>query len=95
MKSDIAAVWLFESSSAPGKVYQTLLYVDGTTSCECPGWKFKRATVRTCKHVRFVALGQADAHAKSFKRYSETMPATATRTRPEPVRGTGRKFNFD
>lgn len=98
MKADLAAVYLFESSTSQGKSYQTLLYVDGTTSCDCPGWRFKRAAVRTCKHVRLVEMGQADKHAKECKVYKPlaAQPARVVATRTlEPVRGNGRKFNFD
>jgi len=88
----ILTVWSFASGSSPGKVYQTLLYVDGSTTCDCPGWTFKRKQTangdRTCKHVRFVDMGTADMHAQARKDYkTKNQPKTAERP-------TGRKFDF-
>jgi len=42
----------FQSSSS-SKVYTTRLVLDsGLTSCNCPGWCFKRAgKPRSCKHT--------------------------------------------
>ena len=43
-------------SSSSDKVYETRLYADGTTSCNCPGWTFKRGDKpRSCKHTKAVA----------------------------------------
>lgn len=49
------------ASSSGGKLYQTLLYDDGTTSCDCPGWtrRVQPDGSRTCKHTRSVANGTA------------------------------------
>lgn len=78
MKPTILKVWTFTSESSPGKVYQTLLYDDQTTSCDCPAWKFRRKTTaagaRTCKHVRFVDMGSADQHAESAVDYASARP---------------------
>lgn len=71
----IVAVWCFTSASAAGKVYQTLLYCDGSASCDCPGWTYKgritAAGKRTCKHTRLVYAGQADAAAVSRTNYTD------------------------
>jgi hypothetical protein len=32
-------------------IYTATLWVDGTTSCNCPGWRFPRKGGRTCKHA--------------------------------------------
>lgn len=81
----ILTVWEFPSGSTKGKVYQTLLYVDGSTSCDCPGWVFKRKGTqdgaRTCKHTRFVDMGTADTHATGRKDYGNR------RTAPERPAG--------
>ena len=50
-------VWEFESSSS-SKTYQTILYTDGYTSCNCPGWT--RRAQRVCKHTNMVKMGTAD-----------------------------------
>lgn len=70
---ELIAVFFYQSSSSAETQYQTLLYKDGSTSCDCPGWKFKRrnAPARTCKHTREVETDQALAqnHAINFKYY--------------------------
>lgn len=104
----IATVWEFASESSPGKTYQTIQYTDGSTSCECPGWRFKRKVAaggaRTCKHVRFVDMGTADAHATGRKDYERVQgqPAPARmpmeKAQPELARRatqTRRVFEFD
>lgn len=69
----IAKVWTFKSSSSD-KTYQTLLYSDFTTSCDCPGWTRRCASdgSRTCRHTRFVDLGRADAEAIDCHGYAKT-----------------------
>jgi hypothetical protein len=42
------------SSSNPSKVYETRVYVDGTTSCNCPGWT--RNSKRSCRHVNSTTI---------------------------------------
>lgn len=85
----IAIVWAFASESSPGKTYQTIQYTDGSTSCECPGWRYKRKVAaggaRTCKHVRFVDMGTADAHATGRKDYApvQGQPAQQPARRPD------------
>lgn len=47
----------FASPSSHGAVtYETLLWSDGSTTCDCPGWVYQRAgKPRGCKHTRMVA----------------------------------------
>ncbi len=105
---EIAALYAFSSESSPGKTYQTLLYTDGSTSCECPGWKFKRKLAgggRTCKHVRDIDCGLAERHAVSFVIYSQaaprsTRPPLSTKTETGTQGGLSprpgsRRFNVD
>jgi len=72
MSSPIAKVWTFPSSSNPSKTYETLLYTDGSTSCNCPGWTRRVAAdgSRTCKHTRLVDQDRADAESLSHKDYA-------------------------
>lgn len=42
-------------------VYSTLLRKNGDLTCNCPGWVFKRAGTRSCKHTR-----QVEAEAKQI-----------------------------
>ncbi len=51
--------------------------VNGEISCSCFGWCRRVAPdgSRTCKHVRLVEMGRADAEALSFHDYlSEVAP---------------------
>lgn len=55
----VSAVYTFASKSDPDKEpYQTLVYDDGTLSCDCPGWTRRRQAdgSRTCRHVRAIEL---------------------------------------
>ena len=94
-----AKVWTFESSSS-SKTYQTILYVSGATSCDCPGWTRQvKNGQRTCKHCRAVEMGTADRTAIASKNYAavesgKAPPKKPTKevdewTQPEPV-ATGR-----
>lgn len=65
MSKEIAKLFLFRSDSNPAVTYETLVYVDGTTSCGCKGWTFKRRNTpdgqRSCKHTRLVDCGMAQS----------------------------------
>jgi hypothetical protein len=77
MKS-IAKVWIFPSSSGKAK-YETLLYDDLSTSCNCPGWTRRVAPdgKRSCRHTRLADMGYgfagrpapADAACESMHDY--------------------------
>lgn len=45
----------FPSASKANKVYETVIWSDGSVSCNCPAWIFNNK--RTCKHV--LAIGQS------------------------------------
>lgn len=91
----IATLYVFASDSSPGKTYQTLQYTDATTSCECPGWKFKRKNTpdgqRTCKHTRWVDCGQVEGHALTMKQYAKVAQSPNVNTRTAPGISTGRR----
>lgn len=76
----VAKVWTFQSSSNGKVTHETLQYVDGSTSCGCPGWtkRVDRNGARTCKHTRLVHQGLADRMAISMVDYAQVRPA------PEP-----------
>ena len=66
----IQTAFAFQSSSS-AEVYQTLVYDDGSITCNCPGWTRRIVDgVRTCKHVRYVELGIGRNQCVSFKDYS-------------------------
>jgi hypothetical protein len=62
MNKKIGKVWTFSSDSNPNVQYETLRFVDGTTSCNCKGWTRRVAAdgCRSCKHTRCVDMGAAD-----------------------------------
>ncbi len=76
MKPGIAKCWTFRSSRGD-RSYQTLLYADGSTSCDCPGWTRRVAAdgSRSCKHTRSVLMGGADREADGM--HDSTVPRPA------------------
>jgi predicted nucleic acid-binding Zn finger protein len=46
--------WAEESESNPGKFYETVLWDDGSLSCNCPGWTrhVNADGSRNCRHIR-------------------------------------------
>ena len=82
------STWLHESghievldvSLLPGdRRYQTLLYADGSTSCDCPGWCRRVAGdgSRSCRHTRSVLLGTADQECQSMHHHAGAAPTIA------------------
>lgn len=49
--------WSFSSKSRPEAYpYETILWSDGSLTCDCQGWTIKKKNVeRTCRHVRSVS----------------------------------------
>lgn len=74
----IKKTWIFQSDSSD-KEYESILYTDGSTSCNCFGWcrKVQPDGSRTCKHVRAIEMNRADAQCVSSKDYSQSGPAPA------------------
>ena len=83
MSKDIARVWEFKSSSSD-KVYETLQYTDGSTSCNCPGWTRRVAAdgSRSCKHTRMVDMGSADREADNSHDYTKSGVKTTKKSMP-------------
>lgn len=69
----IAKAFYFKSESSK-KTYETLLYVDGSITCNCPGWTFKCKVTqdggRTCKHARLIAAGIAEDSADKVVQFA-------------------------
>ena len=80
MSQPISQVWTFASDSNPDREYQTLRYTDESLSCNCPGWTRRLAAdgSRSCKHTRWVDLGQADRHSTATHAYE-------TQTHHQPI----------
>ena len=79
----ITRTFKFPSLSNPSKVpYETVLYTDGTTSCNCPGWCKRNANnVRECKHTQMIVALQEAGLALSA-------PETIGSTKAVTVRAT-------
>ncbi len=73
MNKKITRVWTFMSDSNHSIAYETLQYVDGTTSCNCKGWTRRVAAdgSRSCKHTRYVDMGTADHHCTATHSYEQ------------------------
>jgi predicted nucleic acid-binding Zn finger protein len=76
MSKPIHQVWTFRSDSNPDLEYQTLQYIGGATSCNCPGWTKRVAAdgSRSCKHTRWIDLGTADRHCNATHNYQTDKP---------------------
>ena len=84
MNNQISRVWTFASDSNPNIEYQTLQYLDGSTSCNCKGWTRRVAAAdgsRSCKHTRYVDMGIADQNCTATHNY-ETTTNEIERTQP-------------
>jgi hypothetical protein len=75
MGKEVAKIYAMPSSSG-SKTYQTVQYVDGSTSCDCMGWtrRVQPDGSRTCKHIRFVDMGIADREAVSSQNFATPAP---------------------
>jgi SWIM zinc finger len=81
--------WTRPSASGWG-IYTITLWSDGTSSCDCPGWRFQRkGQPRTCKHVREPAITQEmrDVFAAHQARRTRESGDTPTRADARPVEG--------
>src|SRR5437868_15164324 len=74
MNQKITRVWTFSSDSNPDIEYETLQYLDGTTSCNCKGWTRRVASdgSRSCKHTRHVDMGTADRCCRATHNYEQS-----------------------
>jgi hypothetical protein len=101
MSEAVWKAWMFQSESNARKQYETLLYVTGTTSCNCPGWtrRVDARGRRSCKHTRLVDMGVADSHSASQVDYTasgnsrfESVAPVSHQPKQEVNRG--RKLSF-
>ena len=76
--------------------YETVVYRDGSTSCNCPGWVFKRRDQpRECKHTRALAPHIADlvSGAAQAEKYGGVTPGTRKLMPAVQIRGDGFSMN--
>lgn len=67
--------YFFRSDSDPDKLYQTLEYDNGETSCDCKGWTRRNPPGgRTCKHTRLVNAKLAGKDAVRIAHHARTGP---------------------
>lgn len=99
----IAVMYVFESESNPNKVYQTLHYTDGTTSCDCKGWTRRCVNgQRTCRHTRLIECDMVPSDCKRVV-YDDpgivnapTITITPKPTKRQPTtQHPRRKFDFN
>jgi hypothetical protein len=89
--NDIVKAWTFKSGSGGG-FYQTLLYTDGKTSCDCKGWTRRcKNGKRSCKHTRNVDMNMADLLCERKVKYNQSFGAKA----PVLQQGELRARHFD
>jgi hypothetical protein len=76
MNKNISQVWTFRSDSNQNVNYETLQFMDGTTSCNCMGWTRRVAVdgTRSCKHTRLVDMGGADDYCTATHNYQTPKP---------------------
>lgn len=97
MNKQITRVWSFASDSNPNIEYQTLQYLDGTTSCNCKGWTRRVAAAdgsRTCKHTRAVDMGTADQTCKATHSYESNNNHQSRNHQPSSTKGNHAKHQI-
>lgn len=89
-KKIVQEAWTFRSDTS-SKSYQTLLYSDGTTSCNCPGWTRRTGPngQRSCKHTRSVDMGMADDEAVAHVDYGKPVSAKVGKAMPAFAKASG------
>lgn len=92
-------VWEFASSSSRGTNYETLMYSDLTTSCNCMGWTRRTQPdgSRSCKHTRLVDMLRADAECVASHDYRTDFgrsPLPTPTPPPTPFGTTRRKLQL-
>jgi hypothetical protein len=74
-KKDVIVVWkYFFPSNSSSRLYETLVYNDGTTSCNCMGWTRRVASdgSRGCRHTIEVNPNARDKQPYGFHSQSLT-----------------------
>ena len=78
---DVLQAWATPSTHGAA-IYETVLYRDGSLSCNCPGWVYPRkGRPRACRHTRDVAPLAAEIMAGRVHPEATGRPAPA---RPGP-----------
>lgn len=68
------ALTIHNASRSSDRVYETIIYGDGSTSCNCPGWIYVKAgRERGCRHTKAAQAAIAPTLIPLF-----AMPAAET-----------------
>lgn len=82
--SDVLYAWATPSSHGT-TTYETLLLKDGSLSCNCPAWVFKRGEERRCRHITLYEDEAQDLLEHPDQRFQPRTPTRRTST-PAPSR---------
>lgn len=95
INKDIARTFEFKSKSNPSaEAYRTILYKDGTTSCNCPGWTRRNMNgVRECKHT--LLIDQQVQGGIITLDGSAVAPLSSGPMKAEKVKPVRRRFDLD
>lgn len=86
MKKAIKQQYVYQSASNPEVYYTTLLYEDGSTSCNCNGWTRRVADdgSRVCKHTREVEQKQRQAQRPAQRSPAPRIPPAQKPVQKQP-----------
>lgn len=78
---DVLYAWATPSSHGT-TTYETLLFRDGTLSCNCPAWVFKRGEERRCRHITLYEDEAQDILKRPDHAWDRRAPRAPSRTTP-------------
>ena len=88
---EISRKWGFPSRTNPNASYECLAFVDGSITCNCPGWTRRcKNGIRECKHTQIVENVLLALQDTELNTLTEVRRTGLTKAR-ENVR---RRFNF-
>lgn len=89
----------YRSSRDASIIYSTLLYSDGTASCNCPGWArhVGKDGARTCKHLISAGIAPVSESVSAKKQLQQTAGKKVLRhgESAQMSMRTVRKFRFE
>ena len=76
MKNQVSEFKKYSQSSS--KIYKVIKYDDGSYSCNCPSWIFKRGEVRGCKHIEEVKCEEVNVNISGLNKPNEVVKEITT-----------------
>lgn len=58
--AEYEVVGKYNSRRNPDNVYEVYRFASGELRCSCPGWRFSKATPKSCRHIKRVVEGLDD-----------------------------------